>query len=84
MYVQDPNKKTYFLPEKDLVQYPSLASSSYPTYHTGYETVYLVDTLLDPDLRIRETCSKLNLRLVREFADRVFLDFRPGKAFTKI
>jgi hypothetical protein len=70
------NKKGIIL-FQDLIQYPALADNGYPAYHTAYETIYLVENLMDPDLRIRETCSKLNLRLIRDFADRVFLDFRP-------
>ena len=66
-----------FVISQDLIQYPALAGNGYPTYHTGYETIYLVDTLIDPDLKVRETCAKLNLRLIRDFSDRVFLDFKP-------
>ena len=69
-----------------MLQYPALSDNGYPAYHTGYETLYLVESLIDPDSKIRETCSKLNLRLIRDFADSVFLDFRPegyGELMTK-
>ena len=62
---------------QDLIEFPALADNGYPAYHTGYETLYLVENLIDPDIRIRETCSKMNLRLIRDFTDRTFLDFRP-------
>ena len=62
---------------QDLINYPALSDNGYPTYHTAYETIHLVDSIVDPDNKVRETCSKLNLRLIRDFADRALLDLHP-------
>lgn len=43
----------------------------------GYETLYLVENLIDPDAKIRETCSKMSLRIIRDLADSIYLDFDP-------
>ena len=32
----------------------------YPTYHTGYETFYLVDKIIDPGFKIHRTCAQVN------------------------
>lgn len=37
-------------------QYPV---SSYPAYHSNYETFYLVERFIDPDFSIHQTCSRL-------------------------
>ena len=31
----------------------------YPTYHTGYETFYLVDKIIDPGFKIHRTCAQV-------------------------
>ena len=33
----------------------------YPTYHTGYETFYLMDEIIDPGFKIHRTCAQVNL-----------------------
>ena len=32
----------------------------YPTYHTGYETFYLMDEIIDPGFKIHRTCAQVN------------------------
>ncbi len=31
----------------------------YPMYHTGYETFYLMDKLIDPGFKIHRTCAQV-------------------------
>ena len=31
----------------------------YPTYHTGFETFYLVDKIVDPGFKIHRTCAQV-------------------------
>lgn len=33
----------------------------YPTYHTGYETFYLMDKIIDPGFKIHRTCAQVEL-----------------------
>lgn len=51
----------------------------YPAYHTGFETFKLVDDIYDPDFKMFQACSQLNLRLGLELADTPLLpyDFAP-------
>ena len=35
----------------------------YPTYHTGYETFYLMDEIIDPGFKIHRTCAQVNFRI---------------------
>lgn len=57
--------------------YANLEHTSYPTYHTAYETIDLVNNFHDPDYYYHGTCAKLNLFLGRQLADEIVLDFRP-------
>ena len=36
----------------------------YPTYHTGYETFYLMDEIIDPGFKIHRTCAQVNFELL--------------------
>ena len=47
----------------DKQKYPGL--SGYPTYHTGFETFFLMEQLLDPGFRLARTCTQLALHMVR-------------------
>lgn len=49
--------------------------SSYPYYHTGYETFYMVAQLIDPDFKITQGCSRLSALILRYFADSRLLPF---------
>jgi len=37
----------------------------------------LVESLVDPDAKIREACSKMSIRILRDLADSIYLDFDP-------
>ena len=39
----------------------------YPTYHTGYETFYLVDKIIDPGFKIHRTCAQVPISLCTLF-----------------
>lgn len=64
--------------DSDTVAYPSLAGSSYPTYHTGFETFELVDEIVDPGFLIHKTCAQLSIAIGRDLADSLSIEYRPG------
>ena len=35
----------------------------YPTYHTGFETFYLMDEIIDPGFKIHQTCAQVYFNL---------------------
>ncbi len=47
----------------------------YPTYHTGYETFYLMDSIIDPGFRIHRTCAQSSIRMLLNLADSVVLPY---------
>ena len=47
----------------------------YPTYHTGYETFYLMDEIIDPGFKIHRTCAQTSLHLLMEMADSSILPY---------
>ena len=42
----------------DNEKYPGVGQ--YPMYHTGYETFYLMDKLIDPGFKIHKTCAQVH------------------------
>ncbi|XP_066957621.1 N-acetylated-alpha-linked acidic dipeptidase 2-like [Macrobrachium rosenbergii] len=49
--------------------------SSYPFYHTGYETFYMVDTFVDPGFRIMQGCGRLAALFLKYFADSALIPY---------
>ncbi|KAG7165785.1 N-acetylated-alpha-linked acidic dipeptidase 2-like 2 [Homarus americanus] len=49
--------------------------SIYPSYHTGYETFYMVDHNVDPGFRIHQGCSRLASLMLRFFADSALIPY---------
>ncbi|KAL4238468.1 N-acetylated-alpha-linked acidic dipeptidase 2 [Mactra antiquata] len=47
----------------------------YPLYHTGYETFYAVDKLIDPGFKYHATIGKLSGELLRDLADSKIIPF---------
>ena len=47
----------------------------YPTYHTGYETFYLMDKIIDPDFKIHRTCAQSSMHMLMEMADSAVLPY---------
>ena len=47
----------------------------YPTYHTGYETFYLMDKIIDPGFKIHRTCAQTSLHVLMELADSSVLPY---------
>ncbi len=47
----------------------------YPLYHTGYETFYYVDKIVDPDFKIHRTCVQVSLFMLLQLADSTILPF---------
>ena len=63
--------------EEDSKKHPGM--SGYPAYHTGLETIDLVEKIYDPDYKIFGLCSQLNLRLSLELAESKVLSFKMEK-----
>lgn len=59
--------------EIDRQQYPGF--SSYPMYHTGYETFYLMDKIIDPGFAIHKTCSQISSHMALNLAESLVLPF---------
>ena len=51
----------YFLFKTDDQKYPG---AGYPAYHTGFETFYLVDEILDPGFLLHRTCTQLSTHML--------------------
>ena len=60
----------------DKRKYPG-STGGYPTYHTGYETFYLMDTLLDPGFKLLKTCSQLSLHMLLQLTEPTILPLQP-------
>ena len=54
-------------------RYPGIGT--YPAYHTGYETFYLMDQLVDPGFKIMKTCTQTSLHILLELADSAILPY---------
>ena len=72
----------YFSFRLDQHKYPGL--SGYATYHTGYETFYLVDKFIDPGFKSHSTCSKLSIHMLLNLAESAFLPLTPRHIVTEI
>ena len=59
--------------EIDRQKYPGF--SSYPMYHTGYETFYLMDKIIDPGFAIHKTCSQISSHMALNLAESLVLPF---------
>lgn len=49
--------------------------STYPSYHTGYETFYMVDTYTDPGFRIHQGCSRIASLILKYYADSAIIPY---------
>lgn len=47
----------------------------YPTYHTGYETFYLIDQIIDPGFHLHKICAQSTLRMLMNLADSMIVPF---------
>ncbi|XP_033103990.1 N-acetylated-alpha-linked acidic dipeptidase 2-like isoform X2 [Anneissia japonica] len=54
---------------------PNLRLSSYPVYHSVYETFYLVKTFLDWDFKRHQAVARVWAEVARDFADSTILPF---------
>ena len=60
----------------DKKKYPS--AGAYPAYHTGFETFYLVDQILDPGFAISKSSAQLNLHLILQLSETSLLPYSPA------
>ncbi|CAL4199181.1 unnamed protein product, partial [Meganyctiphanes norvegica] len=56
-------------------QYVYNVTSGYATYHTGYETFYLVDEIIDPGFKIHQGCSRFTSLTIKYLSDSVLLPY---------
>lgn len=49
--------------------------STYPSYHTGYETFYMIDKNVDPGFRIIQGCSRVASLFLKYFADSAIIPY---------
>eukprot|EP00092_Neocalanus_flemingeri_P089241 GFUD01112903.1.p1 GENE.GFUD01112903.1~~GFUD01112903.1.p1 ORF type:complete len:755 (-),score=192.43 GFUD01112903.1:119-2383(-) len=66
----------YYSFDVDTQKYPGV-KAGYPMYHTGYETFYLMDQLLDPGFKLHKTCSQLSLHMILQLVQSSILPFNP-------
>ena len=59
--------------EIDRQKFPG--SGLYPMYHTGYETFYLMDKIIDPGFVIHKTCSQISSHMALNLAESPVLPF---------
>ena len=64
----------------DNKKFPS--AGAYPTYHTGFETFYLVDKILDPGFALSRSSAQLNLHIILQLAETALLPFSPADIVT--
>ena len=57
----------------DSKKYPGIGK--YPVYHTGYETFFLVDTLIDPGFKISKLCAQTSLHMLLELSDSLVIPY---------
>ena len=55
----------YFSFRTDDHKYPG---AGYPAYHTGFETFFLMDEILDPGFALHKSCSQLSLHMLLQVA----------------
>ena len=60
----------YFAFRTDEQKYPK---AGYPAYHTGFETFYLMDKILDPGFALHKSCSQLGMHMMLQLAESALL-----------
>ena len=73
----------YFSFDVDHQKYPEV-KGGYPMYHTGYETFYLMDHLLDPGFKLHKTCTQLSLHMILQLAESLILPFHPTHIISEL
>jgi len=48
---------------------------TYPMYHTGYETFYMMDHIIDPGYKITKTCAETSMHSLLHLADSAILPY---------
>jgi len=67
----------YYTFDIDKQKYPEI-KGGYPMYHTGFETFYLMDQILDPGFKLHKTCTQLALHMILQLVESSILPFQPG------
>jgi len=67
----------------DKKKYPKY-SGGYPLYHTGYETFYAMDKLIDPGFKLHRTCSQISLHMILQLAESSIVPLDPKGVVSEI
>jgi len=67
----------------DRQKYPKI-KSGYPTYHTGFETFYLYENLIDPGFKVAKQCAQISLSIILEMAESPLLPYSFGEIKRKL
>ncbi|KAB7496033.1 putative zinc metalloprotease TRE2 [Armadillidium nasatum] len=62
-------------------EYPIVYNISvkHPSYHTGYETFYMVTAFIDPEFKRHEGCGRLSILALKYLADSSILPYSLGR-----
>ena len=47
----------------------------YPAYHTGFETFYLMDKVLDPGFALHKSCTQITMHMMLQLSESALLPF---------
>lgn len=75
------------IPVMDITFRPPLENqtgTAYPMYHTGYETFYLVDKIVDPTFKFHQTCGYVAGLMLHYLADSAVLPFSLHRVSEKL
>lgn len=57
----------------DHKRYPGVGQ--YPTYHTGFETFYLMDKIIDPGFHLHKICAQSSIHMLLNLADSMIIPY---------
>ena len=63
----------FFMFGTDFKKHKYPQQKQYPTYHTSFDTFYLVDKFLDPGFSIHKSCSQLGMHMMLQMAESALL-----------
>ena len=63
----------FFMFGTDFQKHKYPQQKQYPTYHTSFDTFYLVDKFLDPGFSIHKSCSQLGMHMMLQMAESALL-----------
>ena len=67
-----------------VIDYKKYKVYDYPAYHTGYETFYLVDEIMDPGFKIHKACSQLSIYQMMKLSESLVLPYNVRDLFNEM